>query len=104
MSSVYGREHIMVPVRRMQQPLCGLTVLDTVTLLVVNAKQITDNHHESYYIVQANKRTMTRILSVAVSEPLCVEIKTLSIKSTKTMMTSRAGSNCVIVIDCSKIV
>ena len=28
----------------MQQPLCGLTVLDTVALVVANAKQIADNH------------------------------------------------------------
>ena len=37
-------ECIMVRVGRMQQPLCGLTVLKTVALLVTNAKQIANNH------------------------------------------------------------
>ena len=37
-SSVCGHERIVVRVERMQQPLCRLTVLDTVALLVANAK------------------------------------------------------------------
>ena len=43
-SSVRGSERIVVRVERMQQPLCGLNVLDTVALLVANAKQIANNH------------------------------------------------------------
>ena len=43
-SSVRGSERIVVRVERMQQPLCGLTVLDTVAVLVANVKQIADNH------------------------------------------------------------
>ncbi|KAI0214357.1 Band 4.1-like protein 5 [Lamellibrachia satsuma] len=35
---------IVVRVQRMQQPLCGLNVLDTVAMLVANAKQIANNH------------------------------------------------------------
>ena len=71
----------------MQQPLCGLTVLDTVALLVANLCQINCHNHLKDTIVHADKRKATRIWSVAVSEPFCVEIKTLSpIKSTKSMM------------------
>ena len=43
-SSVGGRYPILEGIRRMQQPFCGLTALDTVALLVANAKQIANNH------------------------------------------------------------
>ena len=66
------------------------TALDSVALLVANAKQNRRQPLKSYYIVSANKRKATRLWSVAVSEPFCVEIKTLSaVKSTKYMMSSR---------------
>ena len=49
------------------------TALDTVALLVANAKQNRRQPLKSYYIVHANKRKATRLWSVAVSQPFCVE-------------------------------
>ena len=87
--SVRGSERIAVRVERMQQPLCELAVLDTVALLVANAKQLANNHLKVtilYTQISARRQDWR----VAVSGPFCVEIKTLSpIKSTKSMMSSR---------------
>ena len=47
-SGVRGSERTVVPVERIQQPLCGLTVLDTVAKLA-NAKQIANNHLKVTY-------------------------------------------------------